>query len=37
MGIFDDDEKKKPKKEARTYTIKELKDMAGLLKELVKK
>ena len=40
MGIFDDnddDKKKKTEKEEKKYSIKELKAMAKLLKELVKK
>ena len=40
MGLFDDDEKKtdkKEKKEDKRYTLKELKQLASVLKDLVKK
>ena len=36
MGIFDDDDKK-DKKEEKKYSIKELKAMANLLRDLVGK
>lgn len=38
MGLWDDDEpKKKGKKEPKSYTLKELKQLASVLKEIVGK
>ncbi len=40
MGLWDDNEDEKPKKgqkEAKTYTLKELKQLASVLREIVGK
>lgn len=41
MGLWDDDDngngkKKKDKKEEKTYTLKELKQLASVLREIIK-